>query len=166
MDKLEIEISNSFQTTPLLDNGSFERRNYNSAWTEWHPSDQNLAFGVDSGSGTNPPESPKEGDSRAYFYSEDEYHQSIHQSVSTSNGSYQIQAWVQVSNADPTIGRMEVSGFGGDPIYIDMPSSGEGWELLTVDQVQVSTGYIDVGFYCASPGGTTIHIDGVKLIKK
>lgn len=166
LDKLEIEISNSFQTTPLLDNGSFERRNYNSAWTEWHPSDQNLAFGVDSGSGTNPPESPKEGDSRAYFYSEDEYHQSIHQSVSTSNGSYQIQAWVQVSNADPTIGRMEVSGFGGDPIYIDMPSSGEGWELLTVDQVQVSTGYIDVGFYCASPGGTTIHIDGVKLIKK
>lgn len=163
LDKLELSISGEYDTTPLIDNGGFERTSYDSAWTEWHPDGQSLAFGVDSGSGTNPPESPKEGDSRAYFYSENAYQQSIHQSVSIPNGSYQIRAWVRVSNVTPTIGRMEVTDYGGDAIYVNMPSSGGGWKLITAE-VSVTTGYLDIGFYCSSAGGTTIHIDGVELI--
>lgn len=162
LDKLDIRISSAIDTTPMIDNGGFERTAFDSAWTEWHPDGQALAFGVDSGSGSNPPESAKEGDSRAYFYSENAYQQSIHQGVSLANGTYDIEAWVKVSNTTPTIGRMEVTGYGGDAIYCNMPASGSGWALVKAENVSVTTGYFDIGFYCASDGGTTVHIDGVR----
>lgn len=164
LDRLEINLTGN-AGMPLIDNGSFERSDdYSSAWTEWHPEGQNCAFGVDSGSGINPPESPVEGDKRAYFYASEAYQQSIHQGISISNGTYQIRAWVRVENASPTIGRMEVTGHGGNSIYVNMPASGSGWALITANNIAVTTGYLDIGFYCSSPGGTTVHIDNVELI--
>ena len=166
VDKLTVDVASGQSTYPLLDNGGFERpTEFSNAWTEWHPDGQAVAWGVDSGSGTNPPESPMEGDKRAYFYLGNAYQQSIHQGISIPNGSYQVQAWVKVSNTAPSIGRMEVTGYGGSDIHIDMPASGSGWALVTAD-VSVSTGYLDIGFYCNSPGGTTVHLDGVKVIQR
>lgn len=166
LDKLELSISGLRNTNPIVDNGGFERTAFDSAWTEWHPEGQELAFGVDSGSGTNPPESAKEGDSRAYFYSASAYQQSIHQGISLANGTYDIEAWVKVSNAAPTIARMEVTGHGGNAIYCNMPASGTGWMLVKAEDVSVTTGYFDIGFYCASSGGTTVHIDSVRVNRK
>lgn len=166
LDKLEVSISGTSNTNPIVDNGSFERTAFDSAWTQWHPEGQALAFGVDSGSGTNPPESAKEGDSRAYFYSADAYQQSIHQEISLVNGTYDIEAWVKISNTAPTIARMEITGYGGDARYRDMPASGSGWVLVKEENVAVTTGSFDIGFYCSSPGGTTVHIDGVRVTRK
>ena len=166
LDKLELSISGLRNTNPIVDNGGFERTAFDSAWTEWHPEGQELAFGVDSGSGTNPPESAKEGDNRAYFYSASAYQQSIHQGISLANGTYDIEAWVKVSNAAPTIARMEVTGHGGNAIYCNMPASGTGWMLVKAEDVSVTTGYFDIGFYCASSGGTTVHIDSVRVNRK
>lgn len=165
LDKLTVNISGDSNIAPLIDNGGFERPvSFSTAWTEWHPDGQALAYGVDSGSGSNPPESPIEGDKRAYFYLGGAYQQSIHQGINVPNGTYQIQAWVKVSNATPTIGRMEITNYGGNDIYIDMPASGSGWTLITAENVAVSSGYLDIGFYCSSPGGTTVHIDSVKAV--
>ena len=165
LDRLAINVGGTADPI-LLDNGGFERTKYNSAWTEWHPEGQTCAYGVDSGSGTNPPESPMEGDKRAYFYSSGVYQQSIHQGISIPNGTYQVRAWVRVANTAPSIGRMGVTGYGGNNIYVDMPDSGSGWVLLTANNVSVTTGYLDIGFYCASPGGTTVHIDGVQIVQQ
>lgn len=41
-----------------------------------------------------------------------------------------MQAWVKVSNTAPEIGRMEITDYGGDSIYVDMPYTGSGWELV------------------------------------
>ena len=165
LDKLELSISGMISTNPIIDNGGFERTSFDSAWTEWHPEGQELAFGVDSGSGTNPPESAKEGDSRAYFYSNNAYQQSIHQGVSITNGTYDIEAWIKISNAAPEIARMEITGYGGDAIYCNLPASGSGWVLVKAENVSVTTGCFDIGFYCSSSGGTTVHIDGVHVTK-
>lgn len=165
LDRLAVNLTGNADA-PMIDNGSFERTNYNSAWTEWHPDGQDCAYGIDSGSGTNPPESPVQGDKRAYFYSSGAYQQSIHQGINVPNGTYQVRAWVRVSNTTPSIGRMEVTGYGGNNIYVNMPASGSGWVLITANNITVTTGYLDIGFYCSSSGGTTVHIDGVELIQQ
>lgn len=167
LDKLSVKTEpDATISVPLVDNGGFERdTSQSSAWTEWHPDGQAVAYGVDSGSGTNPPESPYAGDKRVYFYSSSAYQQSIHQGINLPNGTYTVQAWIKVSNTAPDIGRMEVTGYGGDSIYVDMPYAGTGWRLVETD-ITVTTGYLDIGFYCSSLGGTTVHIDNVKILNK
>lgn len=167
LDKLSVKTEpDATISVPLVDNGGFERdTSQSSAWTEWHPDGQAVAYGVDSGSGTNPPESPYAGDKRAYFYSGSAYQQSIHQGINLPNGTYTVQAWIKVSNTAPDIGRMEVTGYGGDSIYVDMPYAGTGWRLVETD-ITVTTGYLDIGLYCSSLGGTTVHIDNVKILNK
>lgn len=165
LDRMALAITDPARPVALIDNGGFERAS-GSAWMEWHPDGQSCAYGIDSGSGTNPPESPTAGDKRAYFYSGSAYQQSIHQGISVANGTYRVQAWVKVSNTAPAIGRMEVSGYGGSSIYINMPASGAGWALVTADNIAVTSGYLDIGFYCSSSGGSTVHIDAVTLTKR
>lgn len=67
LDKLSVKTEpDATISVPLVDNGGFERdTSQSSAWTEWHPDGQAVAYGVDSGSGTNPPESPYAGDRRS-----------------------------------------------------------------------------------------------------
>lgn len=104
-------------------------------------------------------------DKRVYFYSSSAYQQSIHQGINLPNGTYTVQAWIKVSNTAPDIGRMEATGYGGDSIYVDMPYAGTGWRLVETD-ITVTTGYLDIGLYCSSLGGTTVHIDNVKILNK
>lgn len=51
MDRILMDTSTivgAVSETNLLDNGGFERTEHLSDWSEWHPSGQDLAFGVDS----------------------------------------------------------------------------------------------------------------------
>lgn len=168
LDKLTIPLlSGETVSENLLDNGDFERSTFlASNWTQWYPSNQSSAFGIDSGSGSNPPDSPYDGDKRAYFYSAGNYQQSIHQEVSLKNGTYTLEAWARVQYAAPTTCRMEVSNHGGSAIYTNLPSSGSGWQKVIVKNISVSSGQMDVGFYCDSNGGTVVHLDGIKLYKQ
>ncbi|WP_163539855.1 TIM-barrel domain-containing protein [Gracilibacillus sp. YIM 98692] len=169
LDKLDVKpisVSTVLPVKNLLDNGSFERNiSLSSNWTEWHPSDQELAYGIDEGIGTNPPETAFHGDQRAYFYQASAYEQSIHQviNVPNNNTEYTVEAWVRLKNANPNTARLEITNYGGTDQFIDI-SKGEEWKLLKVDNIMVTNGQIDVGFYVDSPGGTTLHIDQVKLI--
>ncbi|OXM14808.1 TIM-barrel domain-containing protein [Paenibacillus herberti] len=152
----------------LLDNGSFERDSgQNSNWAEWHPDTQAVAYGVDSGSTTNPPESPWAGDKRAYFFAAGAYKQSIHQTVNVpvNNAKYKFEAWVRMKNATPTIARAEIQNYGGSPVYANITGDGT-WKYISVSDIQVTNGQIDIGFYVDSPGGTTLHIDDVRVTKQ
>lgn len=152
----------------LLDNPGFERDTVQSSnWTEWHPSGQTIAYGVDSGSGTNPPESPWSGDKRAYFFSANAYKESIHQvvTVPVNNANYKFEAWVRLKNATPTTARAEIQSFGGAAIYDNISNDGV-WKYISVNNIYVTNGQIDIGFYVDSPGGTTLHIDDVRLAKQ
>ena len=150
-----------------VDNPGFERVGYASNWTEWHPGGQALAFGVDSGSGSHPPASPWTGDQRAYFYHGSAYQQSIHQIVSVPNGTYKMEAWVRLQYATPTVARAEIASYGGARIdaNIAMSSSGE-WKYISIPNINVTSGQIDVGFYVDSPGGTVLHVDDVRITQQ
>ena len=148
----------------LLDNGGFERPAWDSSkWTEWHPDGQELAYGIDKGTGLNPPEAAREGEQRAYFYLASAYQQSIHQVNVVESGTYRVEFWVRCFNTTPTIARAEIQNGDGTTTYVDIGQSPE-WKHYTVDNLTLN-GNVDVGFYVNSPGGTTFQIDGVKLLK-
>lgn len=152
----------------LLDNPEFERDTaYGSNWSEWHPGAQALAYGIDSGSGSHPPASPWIGDYRAYFYASGAYQQSIHQviDVPVNNTNYKMEAWVRMDYTTPTTARAEISNYGGSAIYENISNDGV-WKYISVDNIYVTNGQIDVGFYVDSPGGTVLHIDDVRITKK
>lgn len=162
------EIMPSESEKNLLDNPGFEREaSLPSNWTEWHPSGQSLAYGIDSGSGVNPPEAPINGNQRAYFYAAGPYQQSIHQviNVPENNAYYSLEAWVRLKNTTPQVARAEIMDYGGAPIYYDIHKGGI-WKLITIKDIYVTSGKIDVGFYVDSPGGTTLHIDEVRIIRQ
>lgn len=150
--------------TNILDNGSFERPVWESSnWTEWHPSGQQQAFGVDKGIGLNPPEAAREGEQRAYFYLAGAYQQSIHQENWVDDGTYNLEFWVRCFNNAPDIARAEIRNGNGYTTYVDIGQTGE-WKHCTVSGLTLS-GNVDVGFYVNSSGGTTFQLDGVKLIR-
>ncbi|WP_189006390.1 TIM-barrel domain-containing protein [Paenibacillus marchantiophytorum] len=152
----------------LLDNPDFERdTSLSHNWVEWHPSTQAVAYGIDSGSTTNPPESPWSGDKRAYFFAAGAYQQSLHQTIAVpvNNVKYKVEAWVRMKNTTPTTARMEVQNYGGSAMYANISNSGV-WKYISVSDVMVTNGQIDVGFYVDSPGGTTLHLDDVRVTKQ
>ncbi|ANC77416.1 glycosyl hydrolase family 31 [Fictibacillus phosphorivorans] len=152
----------------LLDNGGFDRdTSFNSNWTEWHPTGQTVAFGIDSGSGINPPESPFGSDKRAFMYAPGAYKQSIHQMITVpeNNAYYKFEGWVKLKNTIPTTARAEITNYGGSAQYINL-SNNNGWKYISLDNIYVTNNTIDIGFYVDSPGGTTLHIDEVSVIKK
>ncbi len=144
----------------ILDNGNFERASDDGAWNEWHPAGQAIAYGIDSGSGINPPESAHNGNNRVYMWSNNPYKQSIHQVKNLPNGDYKFKAWVKVLNATPNIARAEISNYGGSQINLNINSNN--WQLVSCD-FSVTNGFVDIGFYVDSPGYTTLQIDDVSL---
>lgn len=166
-------VSSTAVVTPesennLLDNGNFERdASFSSNWTEWHPAGQPSAFGIDSGSSINPPESPWSQDKRAYFWQASPYKQSIHQEISVpvNDAYYRLEAWVRLMNAAPYVARAEIANHGSTPIFHEI-EPGDGWQYIRVDNIHVTSGQLDVGFYVDSPGGTTLLIDDVRLTKQ
>lgn len=165
LDNLEVKISTPTNVVEknILDNGGFERPTWESSnWTEWHPSGQALAYGIDSGIGMNPPEAAREGEQRAYFYLAGAYQQSIHQVNNVANGTYRLEFWAKNFNTAPSIARAEIATQGQSTIYVNINQSSE-WTHYVVDNVTLNS-TVDVGFYVNSPGGTTVHIDGVRLI--
>ncbi|MDR0292837.1 MAG: carbohydrate-binding protein [Oscillospiraceae bacterium] len=166
IDSLEVKLISGAPRSEvnLLDNGGFERPTWHSSnWTEWHPGGQAIAYGVDQGIGSNPPEAAREGDKRAYFYSPGAYQQSIHQDVNVSNGVYRIEFWAKNYGAAPSIARAEIAVQGSAAQYVNISQSSE-WRHYSLDNI-TANGSVDIGFYVNSPGGTIIHIDGVRLIK-
>lgn len=72
---------------------------------------------------------------------------------------------MKVKNTIPTIARAEITNYGGSAQYINLTNN-TGWKYISLDNIYVTNNTIDIGFYVDSPGGTTLHIDEVSVIKK
>lgn len=151
----------------LLDNGGFERdAAATTNWVESHPDGQDKAYGVDSGSGVNPPESPAFGKQSAYFYLPGAYKQTLAQQIAVpvNNANYDVEAWVKVSKDDAAKAQMTVNNYdssGGKTIDL---VADDVWHYVTIKDVKVTTGNINTSFQMDSPGGTSIHIDNVRVM--
>ncbi|MGC9267416.1 TIM-barrel domain-containing protein, partial [Listeria ivanovii] len=133
---------------------------------ESHPDGQDNAYGVDSGSGVNPPESPAFGSQSAYFYLPGAYKQTLAQQISVpaNNATYDVEAWVKVSEDDAAKAQMTVNNYdSGEGQTIDLVADNV-WHYVSIKDVKVTTGNINTSFQMDSPGGTSIHIDNVRVM--
>lgn len=151
----------------LLDNGGFERDPAATTnWVESHPDGQDKAYGVDSGSGVNPPESPAFGSQSAYFYLPGAYQQTLAQQIAvpTNNANYDVEAWVKVSKDDTAKAQMTVNNYdSSEGQTIDLVADNV-WHYVSIKNVKVTTGNINTSFVMDSKGGTSIHIDNVRVM--
>ena len=92
------------------------------------------------------------------------YKQSTHQQVDVpvNNSNYKFEARVRLSNTAPTTASAEISNHGGSAQYYNISNDGV-WKSICIDNIYVTTGVVDVGFYVDSHGGTSLHIDDVRL---
>ncbi|WP_410512796.1 CBM35 domain-containing protein [Paenibacillus sp. BR2-3] len=128
-----------------------------SDWSEWHPTGQTPAYGVDS-------YDVNEGTKKLYFYASSAYKQSAHQTLTgLDNGTYTVTAKVKRTGTTPTASRLEVQQYGGADKFVDIPGT-TGYQDVTAT-VNVTNGQIKFGFYVDSPGGTSLQIDNVQVTR-
>jgi hypothetical protein len=85
--------------------------------------------------------------------------------VPVNNASYKFEAWVRLKNTTPTTARAEIQSYGGSPIYVNISNDGV-WKYISASNISVTNGQVDIGFYVDSPGGTSLHIDDVRLTQQ
>lgn len=134
-----------------LINGGFESGDISG----WKASGTNV--GVD-GADVN------DGSFKCYFWSGQDYQQKIEQELTgLENGNYTVSAMVKQNTGTPSLSRMELSDYGGDPVYINI-SHGSDYSMI-LGTVQVTNGKLKIAFYQAAPGGTNLQIDKVEIVK-
>ena len=104
------------------------------------------------------------GNYKTYFWSDQPYEQKIEQQlIRMENGSYTVTAMVKQNTGNPTISRMELSGFGGEPTYRDVPHGDEYVEISAT--AQVTNGQLNIAFYQEADDFANLQIDDVKIVK-
>lgn len=73
--------------------------------------------------------------------------------------------WKDDRGSGATTARAEVDYYGGTRLDYNINHTGE-WPYISIDNIYVTSGQINVGFYVDSPGGTVLHIDEVRVTKK
>ncbi|MDX6208664.1 MAG: hypothetical protein QOE24_1055 [Frankiales bacterium] len=137
----------------------FETNNL-SGWTQWHPSGQASAAGVNTAS-------PHTGGSKLYLWSTSAFQQSVHMNagMATPPGTYRVSAWFRLhsySGAKPTTARMEVThADGSSPQYVNLWLS-DGWTYVSTTVSSPNAG-LTTGFYLNAPGNTSLEIDDVTM---
>ncbi len=129
-------------------------------WVEWTPNET-------EGAGYIEVNSSKAHSGSAYLVHwhgkvSGSYDVATNQSVSVSNGIYKLELHARAWGA-PTIKRAEIRNAGSD-IDVDIPIS-DTWQLVTIDNISVTTGVIKVGFRSAGDDCGMV-VDDVVLTRK
>ncbi|MFD2614945.1 GH39 family glycosyl hydrolase [Paenibacillus gansuensis] len=79
-----------------------------------------------------------------------------------TNGTYTLKAWV-TSSGGQFESRMEAKNFGGTQINANIPAGG--WTQISIPNINVTNGQIEVGFWSKANAGNSVYIDDVELTK-
>lgn len=150
----KITPSTKTQMTSMLTNPGFETGNAD-GWTYAYDSSGGSGHGIDS------PDAYM-GNYKFYFYSPPSK-QSLSQTVSgLADGTYEVSAWIKVSNTEPNEVKMILSDYDGDATT-SVDCSGE-YQQYTLT-AQVKDGTLTIEFYVDTNDGSSIQIDDVQLWK-
>ncbi|ANE46421.1 hypothetical protein SY83_09185 [Paenibacillus swuensis] len=79
-----------------------------------------------------------------------------------TNGTYTLKAWV-TSSGGQFESRMETKNHGGSAAFVNIPAGG--WSQITIPNVNITNGQIEVGFWSKANSGNSVYIDDVELTK-
>lgn len=148
--------TNHFQDTlNYLKNPGFETGT-DELWSEWQPEGQDSAQSVTRGEAHS-------GSYKIDFWSADDYQQSLSQTVKVPNGTYSYSVFVRSSGDQDTL-RLEVKDYGGEPIDKELSTSGiDPWTEVSIDNIPVTNGQIEVGVYTDANGTNWANFDDFSL---
>jgi dextranase len=105
-----------------------------------------------------------EGKSKVWFWGEQAYDAKLSQSLQgIKDGKYTVKAWVKQSFGTPEVARMELTGYGGEPLYVDIPQSNAYMEIAGT--VEIKSGELNIAFVVDSKGQSNLQIDKVQILE-
>lgn len=140
----------------LLTNGSFESGSGRTA-SGWSLStNTDAAFRETRGS-------IHQGAAKFTHWKDSAYVTSTYQSRSVPNGTYALTAWV-MNGGGQNAARMYAKGYGGSERQVNLPVTSQ-WTQVSITNVQVTNGQIEIGFYSNANGGNWINFDSAALTR-
>jgi hypothetical protein len=93
------------------------------------------------------------------------YSASRYQTVSgLPNGSYTLKAWVK-SSGGQSIAQLFAKNYGGSERDVSINSAIASWQQVTISNIAVTAGKIDVGIYSVANANNWVMADDFSLIK-
>ncbi|KIL46812.1 glycoside hydrolase family 66 protein [Jeotgalibacillus campisalis] len=100
-----------------------------------------------------------------WIWGAEEYTATVSQTVKgLENGTYTVSAMLKQNTGIPIESKMEVSGYGGDPVDKAIPHS-QSYEKISV-LAEVTNGELTISFKQQGPGDTNLQIDNVEIVKE
>ncbi|UII29533.1 RICIN domain-containing protein [Fulvivirga maritima] len=96
-------------------------------------------------------------------WSSSPYEASMFQTISLPNGTYTLKTWVK-SSGGQTAARIYVKGFGSSEKTYSINQSISSWTEITIPNINVTNGSIEVGVYSNASGGNWVNVDDFSLI--
>ncbi|WP_218015238.1 carbohydrate binding domain-containing protein [Brevibacillus dissolubilis] len=151
-DQFELVASNP----NLLNNPSFETGNA-TGWTEW--SSGTSAQKVDT-------DYPYIGTYKLTHYSASAYQQLTSQIKTVPNGTYKISGWVRSGGGQKTL-RLFAKDYGGAELTAEVGTNPvTNWTPYTIDNINVTSGQIEVGVWNDANANNWAAFDSFELIRK
>lgn len=151
-----LEVFSETPGTNVLTNGSFEADGWTSSPTGW------TVWGDSAAVKTEDP--AVHGAFKLSYWSDTAYEASTYQQVpGIANGTYDLTAWV-LSSGGQTTAELYAKGHGGADRTVGLPTSPTSWTRISLEDVTVTSGWIEVGVYSDATAGSWINVDDVTLV--
>lgn len=106
------------------------------------------------------------GDYKLTFWNDAAYSCSVYQTITgLEDGTYTLSAWV-MSNGSQNTCQMYVKNYGGSEMTQAIPLSDINFNKVTIDNIQVTNGQCEIGFYTDANAGDWCNIDQVIFRKQ
>jgi hypothetical protein len=124
-------------------------------WSKW----------VDSGSDPNKNKQGSHFPGRFCLeqWSSTAYQAGMFQVNSVPNGTYTLKAWVK-SSGGQSVARIYVKNYGGSQRNYSINQAINSWTEISITNINVTNGSIEVGVYSSANGGQWINVDDFSLI--
>lgn len=96
-------------------------------------------------------------------YNSSAYQASMYQNISLPNGTYTLSAWVKSSGGQNTA-NIFAKNFGGSEMNYSIRNSISSWTKVTIPNINVTNGSIQVGVYSNANGGNWVNVDDFSLV--
>lgn len=140
----------------LINNASFEYDTSTqnpTSWTTWSNGNEDANYTELGGYA---------GNYRLSHWKNSAYQMSTYQTKNgLTNGTYTLKAWVKSSGGFHT-SQMYAKNFGGTEKNIALPATNT-WTQIIIDNIQVSNGQAEVGFWTDANAGNWINVDHVEF---
>lgn len=118
-----------------------------------------------SGIGNSNKNSAHTGNWSAQHWSDSAYKATLSQDITVPNGTYDLKVWVR-SSGGQNQSYVYIKNYGGADRQITLNKKIDSWKEVTLSDIKVTNGKIQVGFYSDANAGNWAFVDDFSLVAK